>query len=191
MRPQPRRPESSPGAPPASGAGDVAQLVEHRLCKAGVEGSSPFVSTAPNSGNRAGSHQCAQRCRSFLICGTIRPPSSALPGPTSGPLRVAGAQRWWLRHGRCAPHGSPKQINAATGLVSRLLARPSAMPARLDCVLSDPRTPHERIAAELHAGVVDGSALLTGSTRRGPAAHRQGASQRGDRYRAACDHLAQ
>ena len=26
--------------------GDVAQLGEHRLCKAGVEGSSPFVSTA-------------------------------------------------------------------------------------------------------------------------------------------------
>ena len=25
--------------------GDVAQLAEHRLCKAGVEGSSPFVST--------------------------------------------------------------------------------------------------------------------------------------------------
>jgi hypothetical protein len=26
-------------------AGDVAQVAEHRLCKAGVEGSSPFVST--------------------------------------------------------------------------------------------------------------------------------------------------
>ncbi len=28
--------------------GDVAQLAEHCLCKAGVEGSSPFVSTTRN-----------------------------------------------------------------------------------------------------------------------------------------------
>ena len=29
-------------------SGDVAQLGEHRLCKPGVEGSSPFVSTLPS-----------------------------------------------------------------------------------------------------------------------------------------------
>ena len=29
--------------------GDVAQLGEHRLCKAGVRGSSPLVSTRPAS----------------------------------------------------------------------------------------------------------------------------------------------
>jgi len=46
---------------------------------------------------------------------------------------------------------------AATGLVSRLPARPSTMPTRIDRVLSDPRTPYEHIAAELHAGIVDGS----------------------------------
>ena len=33
-------------APTGAHRGDVAQLAEHRLCKAGVEGSSPFVSTA-------------------------------------------------------------------------------------------------------------------------------------------------
>ena len=42
------RPEVSP--PPSSGyrprgPGDVAQLAEHRLCKAGVRGSIPLVST--------------------------------------------------------------------------------------------------------------------------------------------------
>jgi integrase len=46
---------------------------------------------------------------------------------------------------------------AAVGLVSRLPARPSSMPTRMDRVLSDPRTPYERIAADLHAGIVDGS----------------------------------
>ena len=30
--------------------GDVAQLGEHRLCKPGVEGSSPFVSTSEYAG---------------------------------------------------------------------------------------------------------------------------------------------
>jgi DNA-binding GntR family transcriptional regulator len=31
------------------------------------------------------------------------------------------------------------------------------MPTRMDRVLSDPRTPYERIAADLHTGIVDGS----------------------------------
>ena len=34
---------------PASAPGDVAQLAEHRLCKAGVRGSSPLVSTSPGA----------------------------------------------------------------------------------------------------------------------------------------------
>ena len=33
-----------------TGRGDVAQVVEHRLCKAGVRGSSPLVSTDSRSG---------------------------------------------------------------------------------------------------------------------------------------------
>jgi hypothetical protein len=45
VRPPHRASESLLGALAAPGAGDVAQLVEHRLCTAGVEGSSPFVST--------------------------------------------------------------------------------------------------------------------------------------------------
>ncbi|MCA1704491.1 MAG: tyrosine-type recombinase/integrase, partial [Actinobacteria bacterium] len=46
---------------------------------------------------------------------------------------------------------------AATGLVSRLPARPSSMPTRMDRILSDPRTPYERIAADLHTRIVNGS----------------------------------
>lgn len=45
---------------------------------------------------------------------------------------------------------------AATRLVSRLPARPSSMPTRMDRILADPRTPYERIAAKLHAGIVGG-----------------------------------
>jgi len=32
----------------AATSGDVAQLVAHLLCKQGVDGSSPFVSTTPD-----------------------------------------------------------------------------------------------------------------------------------------------
>jgi hypothetical protein len=45
VRPPHRASESAAGQPTRLGTGDVAQLVEHRLCTAGVEGSSPFVST--------------------------------------------------------------------------------------------------------------------------------------------------
>ena len=37
-----------------SESGDVAQVVEHRLCKAGVRGSSPLVSTNYIAGNYLG-----------------------------------------------------------------------------------------------------------------------------------------
>ena len=36
---------SSPSRPTPLSNGDLAQLVEHRLCKAGVRGSIPLVST--------------------------------------------------------------------------------------------------------------------------------------------------
>lgn len=50
MAPEPR----GVGAVVQSHLGDVAQLAEHCLCKAGVEGSSPFVSTQFFSGGDKG-----------------------------------------------------------------------------------------------------------------------------------------
>ncbi|MGH3922673.1 MAG: hypothetical protein ACRDTT_07380 [Pseudonocardiaceae bacterium] len=77
------------------------------------------------------------------------------------------------RYCGCTPPGSPKQIKAATGLVPTS-GETVAMPTRMGLVLRGSRQSYERIVAELHAGVVDGSALLPGPTWLGPAAHRQG-----------------
>ncbi len=40
------------GNTPTSKYGGVAQLGEHLLCKQGVIGSNPFISTSPADGNR-------------------------------------------------------------------------------------------------------------------------------------------
>jgi hypothetical protein len=53
-------PEGSPGD--ARGQGDVAQLVEHLLCKQGVGGSSPLVST-PDHCERMSNEPKLAECR--------------------------------------------------------------------------------------------------------------------------------
>ncbi len=51
--------------------GDVAQLGEHRLCKPGVEGSSPFVSTLVYE------HETASARVPFCVCAPNRAPNSS------------------------------------------------------------------------------------------------------------------
>ena len=48
----PKSPNLQTAKPTNLKFGDVAQLGEHCLCKAGVEGSSPFVSTAAGVRNQ-------------------------------------------------------------------------------------------------------------------------------------------
>ena len=78
---------------PGEVAGDVAQLAEHRLCKAGVEGSSPFVSTGITAG---------QRPRSVLVVG----------GLFARPSTTVTAHRWAISTRSSMPfagHGSAQR----------------------------------------------------------------------------------
>src|SRR5437588_4633132 len=102
LDPTPAAPEGVPGLRAwLSSGGDVAQLVEHRLCKAGVAGSNPVVSTdvcgSPHCGNfpklnkptdhRRGLDElrAPQRVRAD-------PDSPARPDPVQG-RRASGAPR--------------------------------------------------------------------------------------------------
>src|SRR4051812_6227256 len=73
-------------------SGDVAQLAEHRLCKAGVEGSIPFVSTHPDLRTR----HLVTVCRKVVPhrgqqvqpkCSHYLPSSAALSSPAGGGFR--------------------------------------------------------------------------------------------------------
>ena len=75
------------GWPAGAGRGDIAQLGEHRFCKAGVVGSSPTISTI-----HLGWAHHAKAPRQFLLCGNARAlgrdemcefgQRSGLPAPT-------------------------------------------------------------------------------------------------------------
>ena len=78
----------------APGAGDVAQLAEHRLCKAGVEGSSPFVSTRSVT-------RSTQVSGLVPLLGRLRQPVICFCVPLTCPLRRASWTFWLIASAIC------------------------------------------------------------------------------------------
>jgi hypothetical protein len=133
-----RRPERATGPVriPVAPSGDVAQLAEHCLCKAGVRGSIPLVSTHPQSPNTG----------PVALTKITRP----RPNPGPYPSRAPRSVRWPVVPGassrssapRCADpdHGSradrsapPASISAPSGPSARGLTLRSWPPGHCRC----------------------------------------------------------
>jgi hypothetical protein len=124
---------ASLAASPA-GCGDVAQVVEHRLCKAGVRGSSPLVSTHQTPvfllgcRRRTWARLSGRRCYSATVStlGGLRGSAGCRSGARAPALGTVGRRRRlplaqvapWLRRAYCRSCHEGSHEKSVAGVVA-------------------------------------------------------------------------